>query len=151
MRQEETTEPGGQRPPSSLYWWLVTSVSTWLTHRRDGVGGRGAGPLGPLLAPGWGWGLVGETQAPCSAVCPGLLSIDVINTRIKAPCGGEGSCQLTVPQNNQREVNTGTQDRNGSGGHGGTPLTGLLPLAGSAASLIQPRTTCPEMALPPIS
>jgi hypothetical protein len=67
MRQEETTEPSGQWPPSDLYcvaWGplcphgdsITSSLNvvhvTGLTHGRDGVGGRGAGSLGPLLTPG---------------------------------------------------------------------------------------------------
>lgn len=62
-------------------------------------------------------------------VCPGLLSVAVINTKIEALCGGGGLFQSTVPRNTLREVGTGTRDRNGSGGHGGTLLAGLLPLA----------------------
>jgi hypothetical protein len=53
-------------------------------------------------------------------------------------------------------ITKGSQDWNSSRsgsrswcrGHGGMCLTGLLPLACSACSLIEPKTTSPEMAPP---
>jgi hypothetical protein len=50
-----------------------------------------------------------------------------------------------------KEVRTGTQagqeagSRNWCSGHGGMFFTGLLPLACSACSLIEPKSTSPEM------
>jgi hypothetical protein len=50
-----------------------------------------------------------------------------------------------------KEVRTGTQvgrKQELMQSHGGMFLTGLLPLAYSACSLIEPKTTSPEMAPP---
>lgn len=79
--------------------------------------------------------------------CPSLLRIALRKPMAKrATWGGKSlfGLHFLVNSPSLKEVRTGTQKepggRNWSRGHGGTLLTGLLPMACSAQFLIHPRT-----------
>ena len=69
----------------------------------------------------------------------------------RSKLGRKGFIQLTLLHccSSQKEVRTGTQASQEAGAdaeaHGGMFLTGLLPLACSACSLIEPKNTSPGM------
>jgi hypothetical protein len=105
----------------------------------------------------------------CSPGWPGICSVDQTGFKLRgllafASCLSQGFYSCTKHHGEERVysaytstlllITKGSQDWNSSRsgsrswcrGHGGMFLTGLLPLARSACSSIEPRTTSPGMA-----